>query len=109
MWMMLQQNEPDDYVISTGETHSVREFCELAFGSVGREYKEFVKIDPNTTAPPKSTCSSAIAARLRKIRLEAHHGFGDLVRLMVAEDLKLEGLDPKTVMVQGYTDGPHAH
>jgi GDPmannose 4,6-dehydratase len=46
MWLMLQQPEPDDYVISTGETHSVREFLELSFGSVGLEYKEFVKIDP---------------------------------------------------------------
>jgi GDPmannose 4,6-dehydratase len=45
MHLMLQQPDPDDYVVSTGETHSVREFCELAFSEVGLDYREFVKID----------------------------------------------------------------
>ena len=46
MWMMLQQDEPCDYVIGTGESHTVREFCELAFAHVGLDWEEFVRIDP---------------------------------------------------------------
>src|SRR5216684_332676 len=51
MWMMLQQPSPDDYVIATGESHSVREFCELAFESVGLDYRDFVKLDPKYHRP----------------------------------------------------------
>src|SRR5207249_7949793 len=47
MWLMLQQDQPDDYVIATGETHSVREFLELAFGHVGMNWKKYVEIDPD--------------------------------------------------------------
>lgn len=46
MWLMLQQDTPSDYVIATGETHTVREFCELAFGAVGLNYEDYVVIDP---------------------------------------------------------------
>src|SRR5690606_9422270 len=45
MWLMLQQEKPDDYVVGTGETHSVSEFCEIAFAHVGLDYKEFVAMD----------------------------------------------------------------
>ena len=51
MWLMLQQPEADDYVISTGKMISVREFCELAFGHVGLNYKDFVEIDPRYFRP----------------------------------------------------------
>ena len=51
MWLMLQQDQPDDYVIATGETHSVREFCEKAFSHVGLDYKEFVKTDSKLFRP----------------------------------------------------------
>jgi GDPmannose 4,6-dehydratase len=46
MWLMLQQDEPDDFVIATGETHSVREFLELAFSHVGLDYRDYVTLDP---------------------------------------------------------------
>jgi GDPmannose 4,6-dehydratase len=51
MWLMLQQDTPDDYVVSTGETHSVREFCEVAFGHVGLDYQEFVVQDEKYFRP----------------------------------------------------------
>ncbi len=51
MWLMLQQDEPGDYVVSTGETHSVREFCEVAFGHVGLDYEEFVVQDEKFFRP----------------------------------------------------------
>src|SRR6266516_775805 len=51
MWLMLQQTRPDDYVIATGESHSVRELCEVAFGHVGLEYRDWVKVDPALFRP----------------------------------------------------------
>ena len=51
IWLMLQQEQPDDYVVSTGETHSVREFCELAFGHVGLDYKDYVVMDERFMRP----------------------------------------------------------
>src|SRR5262249_23225217 len=51
MWRMLQQSEPDDYVIATGETHSVREFCEVAFAQVGLDYRDWVKVDSGLLRP----------------------------------------------------------
>lgn len=51
MWLMLQQDEPDDYVIATGEAHSVREFCEIAFSHVGLNYEDYVEIDPKFFRP----------------------------------------------------------
>ena len=63
MWLMLQQDEPDDYVIATGETHSVRELVELAFSHVGLDWQEYVKVDERSSVRPKSICSSAIRAQ----------------------------------------------
>ena len=64
MWLMLQQDEPDDYVVATGETHSVREFCEIAFGHVGPGLGEVRRgRRAASSAPPRSTCSSAIRPR----------------------------------------------
>ena len=51
MWIMLQQKSPDDYVIATGEAHTVREFCEVAFGQVGLDYKDYVEVDPKFYRP----------------------------------------------------------
>jgi len=51
MWRMLQQPEAGDYVVATGENHSVREFCEVAFGHVGLDYKDWVKVDPALFRP----------------------------------------------------------
>ena len=51
MWLMLQQDEPDDYVVSTGETHSVREFCELAFGHVDLDWEQYVVVDEKFMRP----------------------------------------------------------
>ena len=65
MWLMLQQDQPDDYVVATNETHSVREFCQEAFGQLGLDWQQYVKYDPATSGPPRSTCSSAIPPRPR--------------------------------------------
>ncbi len=90
MWMMLQADEPDDYVIATGEQHSVREFCELAFGRVGLDWEEHVEIDPRYYRPAEvdSLLGDATKARERlgwapKVRFE------ELVALMVDEDVRM--------------------
>ena len=59
MWLMLQQDEADDYVIATGETHSVREFLDEAFGRLDLDWKQFVEIDRAISGRPRSICSSA--------------------------------------------------
>src|SRR5438876_7682260 len=65
MWLMLQQPTPDDYVIATGKSHSVREFCELAFGSVALDYRDFVKVDPKYYRPAEVDVLNGDASKAR--------------------------------------------
>lgn len=60
MWLMVQQPEPDDYVIATGETHTVREFVELAFSDVGLDYRSYVATDPTLGWTPRTTFESSV-------------------------------------------------
>ena len=72
MWLMLQQDEPDDYVVATGETHSVREFCELAFGHVGLDWEEYVVVDERFFRPAEVDLLVGDSAKAREdARLEA--------------------------------------
>jgi GDPmannose 4,6-dehydratase len=96
MWMMLQAPEGDDYVIATGETYSVRQFLEVAFGLVGRDYQEFVKIDPRYFRPTEVDLLIGDPTKAKeKLGWKPKCSFPELVRLMVEEDIKLAGLDPK--------------
>ncbi len=94
MWLMLQQPEPDDYVVATGEMHSVREFLELAFSLVGRDWQDHVEIDPRYFRPTEvdELRGDATKARLR-LGWEPRTTFPALVRLMLASDLAEAGLD----------------
>ena len=88
MWLMLQQDEPDDYVVATGETHSVREFCELAFGHVGLEADQYVKTDPEFLRPAEVDQLVGNATKARDhLGWEPRHSFRDLVEMMVDADL----------------------
>jgi GDPmannose 4,6-dehydratase len=88
MRMMLQQPEPDDYVISTGETHSVREFCELAFAEVQLDYRDFVKVDEKLYRPAEVDLLVGDSSKARRILgWEPNHTFRDLVAEMVQSDL----------------------
>ncbi len=89
MWMMLQQESPDDFVIGTGETHSVREFVELAFASAGMDWREFVEIDPRYYRPAEVDVLLSDPSKART-RLGWHHraGFSDLVHLMVEAEIE---------------------
>jgi len=93
MWRMLQQDHPDDYVIGTGETHSVREFLEEAFGYVDKDWKQFVSIDPYYLRPTEvESLRADIAKARRDLGWAPKVGFKDLVRIMVDHDLETNGL-----------------
>jgi GDPmannose 4,6-dehydratase len=90
MWQMLQQDEPHDLVIATGEAHSVREFCELAFGYADLDWEPHVEIDPRYFRPSEVNCLQGDASRAKQvIGWEARTRFAELVRLMVDADIQL--------------------
>ena len=94
MWLMLQRDEPRDYVIGTGESHSVREFCEMAFGLVGLEWEPFVEVDPAYFRPTEVDYLRANPKRAKdELGWEATTEFPELVRLMMSHDLAAHGLD----------------
>jgi len=92
MWLMLQQDEPDDYVIATGETHTVRELLEEAFAAVGLDDWEcLVEVDRRFTRPAEVDILTGDATKARKVLgWEPKVGFGELVRMMVESDLAAE-------------------
>ena len=95
MWQMLQQDKPDDYVIATGETHSVREFCEEAFSAVDLDWQEFVKVDPKYFRPAEVDLLLGDPTKARKtLGWEPRVTFKELARLMVEADLEAEGHHP---------------
>ena len=90
MWLMLQQDTPDDYVIATNETHSVREFLEVAFGHAGLDWKKFVEIDPNYFRPAEVELLIGDSAKAKKkLGWEPKTKFADLVKLMADADIQL--------------------
>jgi GDPmannose 4,6-dehydratase len=90
MWMMLQQDDPDDYVVATGEAHSPREFCEFAFGHVGLDWEKHVEIDPRYYRPTEVNHLLGDAAKARsKLGWAPRTNFEELVRLMVDADIRL--------------------
>lgn len=89
MWLMLQQEQPDDYVVATGETHSIREFLEEAFGYVNLEWRDYVDIDPRFYRPTEVELLVGDASKAREqLGWEAKVRFRSLVRLMVDADLE---------------------
>ena len=90
MWMMLQQDEPEDFVIATGETHSVREFCELAFSHAGLDWEKYVVQDQRFFRPAEVDLLVGNPAKAHtKLGWKARTSFAELVRLMVDADLAL--------------------
>lgn len=90
MWLMLQQSEPDDYVIATGETHSVREFLEEAFALVGLNWEKHVVLDPRYIRPAEVDILVGDATKARqKLGWQAKIKFKELVKLMVTADVEL--------------------
>src|SRR3954462_8424045 len=90
MWTMLQQERPDDYVVATGETHSVREFLELAFSHLGLDWRDFVEFDARYTRPSEVDVLLGDPSKARQVLgWEAEVSFPELVEMMVEHDLEL--------------------
>lgn len=89
MWLMLQQDRPDDFVVATGETHSVAEFCEIAFARAGLAYKDHVKIDPRFQRPADVDLLVGDPGKAKRVlRWVPQVGFRALVEMMVDADLE---------------------
>jgi GDPmannose 4,6-dehydratase len=89
MWLMLQQDEPHDYVIATGESHSVREFVEMAFSSVGLEWQDHVKMDERFMRPAEVPELRGDASKAREgLGWKPETSFEDLVEMMVKADVE---------------------
>jgi len=88
MWMMLQQEKPDDYVISTGETHTVREFCDVAFSRQGLNYRDYVEVDPKFYRPAEVEILLGDNTKATTVlQWTPRHSFKDLVEIMVDADV----------------------
>ena len=88
MWLMLQQERPDDYVVATGETHSVREFCQVAFDHVGLDWEKYVIVDPKFYRPAEVDMLVGDPSKAgRVLSWEPSVTFQELVRIMVDADL----------------------
>ncbi|APB72196.1 GDP-mannose 4,6-dehydratase [Paenibacillus peoriae] len=89
MWLMLQQDQPDDYVISTGEMHSVRELLQIAFSHVGLNYEDYVVIDPQFVRPAEVDLLLGDCAKAKeKLGWRLEVGFEQLIHMMVDTDLE---------------------
>ena len=90
MWLMLQQDKPQDYVVSTNETHSVQEFCELAFGHVGKDWRDYVVQDERFMRPAEVDLLIGDSSKARnELGWVPKTTFGELVTMMVDADLDL--------------------
>ncbi len=89
MWLILQQPEPDDFVLATGKTHSIRELLEIAFGCVGLNWEKYVEIDPKLIRPAEVDflCGDATKAR-EKLGWRPEVTFEELITMMVEADLE---------------------
>ena len=89
MWLMLQQETPDDYVLATGETHAVREFLEAAFAHLDLDWRQYVEIDPRYFRPTEVDALQGDAGKARRLLgWQPKVSFAELVRLMVDADLQ---------------------
>jgi GDPmannose 4,6-dehydratase len=90
MWLMLQQDEPDDYVIATNETHSIREFLDVSFGHVGLDWKQYVEIDPRYYRPTEvDLLIGDYSKAKKKLGWQPRTRFEELAKLMVDADVQL--------------------
>jgi GDPmannose 4,6-dehydratase len=90
MWLMMQAAEPDDFVVATGETHSVKEFVEATFGHLNLDWKEYVAIDPRYFRPAEVDLLHGDASKARKVLgWKPKVDFKSLVRIMVEHDMKI--------------------
>jgi len=101
MWLMLQQDQPDDYVVATNETHSVQEFCEAVFGYLDLDWKQYVKHDPRYERPAEVDLLIGDPAKARRqLGWEPKVRFHELVKIMVEHDLALARQEAQLAALQ---------
>ncbi len=94
MWLMLQQDEPDDYVVATGEMHTVRELCDVAFGLAGLDWERHVRVDEQYFRPTEVEQLRGDASKAHAtLGWTARTKFHELVALMLEHDLAGAGVD----------------
>jgi GDPmannose 4,6-dehydratase len=104
MWLMLQQPNPDDYVIATGEAHSVRELAELAFSAAGLDWRRYVEIDPRYFRPTEVDVLCGDPAKAREVLgWQPRVSFSELIKMMVEHDIGLARRE-RTVSEAGFVD-----
>jgi len=102
MWLMLQRDKPQDYVVGTGQTHSVRELVEIAFGHVGLDYRDFVVSDPKFYRPAEVDLLLAAPSKARReLGWSPKIGFAELVAMMVDADLERLGSGDTVASARG--------
>jgi len=107
MWLMLQQEQPDDYVIATGETHSVREFAQQVFARLDLDYEKYVAIDRRYFRPTEVDVLLGDAAKARRqLGWEPRISFAGLIDMMIAADMESAEKE-RTLCNAGYTTGNH--
>jgi len=90
MWLMLQQSEPDDYVVATGDSHTVHELVELAFAEVGLDWQQYVEVDTRYLRPTEVDALQGDASKARqRLGWQPRIGFKELIKMMVKHDLEL--------------------
>ena len=106
MWLMVQHEAPDDLVFGTGETHSVKEFVEEAFGYMDLDGRDYVEVDPRYLRPTEVQLLQAEPSEAkRRLGWEARVRFRELVRIMVDTDLEVAALPPPGEGMRCLTDG----
>jgi GDPmannose 4,6-dehydratase len=105
MWQMLQDGRPSDYVLATGDSHTVQELCEAAFGLVSLDWRNHVEVDARYMRPKDVGLLTGDASRAREqIGWEPKVGFRQLIQIMLEADLRAEGLDPGESLTQPVMD-----
>jgi GDPmannose 4,6-dehydratase len=105
MWLMLQQEKPDDYAIATGETHSVREFVEKVFAKLDMDYHDYVEIDPKYFRPTEVDVLLGDSTKAQKaLNWKPTVTFEKLVEMMIATDMEMANKE-KTLLDAGYSTG----
>jgi len=109
MWLMLQQDKPDDYVVATNETHSVQEFCEVTFGLLGLDWQKYVKHDTRYERPAEVELLIGNPAKAKKqLGWQPKVLFKDLVKIMVDHDLELAKREAQIAALPAPTRSPFA-
>ncbi|HEV2881223.1 MAG TPA: GDP-mannose 4,6-dehydratase, partial [Pyrinomonadaceae bacterium] len=102
MYLMLQQEEADDFVVATGETHTVREFCERAFAEVGLDYEKYVRVDERYLRPAEVDLLVGDAAKAQEqLGWEPEYTFAEMIKEMVEADLHTAAKENRSAQAAG--------